>query len=164
MPLLSEWDREKTAEKEIDPRARDSQELIRRTLIGLSEQLAEHRELLQEYEFVRTSSYTDSRHTKADARRSEVRVLNMTQEKETIQELQETIMLYISLLKENRVHDWEVKTKILKLRHIDRMEWQDICFKVYGDQEDYVAKFNTYKRKMFRRLETAYTNIFHYIK
>lgn len=164
MPLLSEWDREKTAEKEIDPRARNSEELIRRTLIGLSEQLAEHKELLEEYEFVRTSSYADSRHTKADARRSEVRIMNMAQEKETIQQLQETIMAYISLLKENRVHDWEVKTKILKLRHIDRMQWQDICFEVYGDQEDYVAKFNTYKRKMFRRLEVSYQNIFKCLK
>lgn len=164
MPRLTDWDREQAAGKEIDPRARDSQELIRRTLIGLSEQLAEHKELLQEYEFVRTSSYTDSRHTKADARRSEVRIMNMTEEKAVIQELQGTIMAYISLLKENRVHDWEVKTKLLKLRHIDRMEWQDICFELYGDQPDYVAKFNTYKRKMFRRLETAYTNIFHYIK
>ena len=164
MPRLADWDRDNEAGKEIDPRARDSQELIRRTLIGLSEQLAEHKETLQEYEFVRTSSYTDSRHAKANTRRSETRIINMSQEKETIQELQRTIMAYISLLRENRVHDWEVKTKILKLRHIDRMEWQDICFEVYGDQEDYVAKFNTYKRKMFRRLETAYTNIFHYIK
>lgn len=164
MPLLSEWDREKTAGKEIDPRARDSEELMRRTLIGLSEQLAEHKELLEEYEFVRTSSYTDSRHAKANARRSETRIMNMAQEKETIEELQRAIMSYISLLRENRVHDWEVKTKILKLRHIYRMEWQDICFEVYGDQPDYVAKFNTYKRKMFRRLEASYKNIFTFIK
>lgn len=164
MPLLSEWDREQTAEKEIDPRARNSEELIRRTLIGLSEQLAEHKETLQEYEFVRTSSYTDSRHTKADARRSEVRIMSMTEEKAVIQEIQETIMAYISLLRENRVHDWEVKTKLLKLRHIDRMEWQDICFELYGDEEDYVARFNTYKRKMFRRLECSYRDIFRNIK
>lgn len=164
MPRLADWDRDNEAGKEIDPRARDSEELMRRTLIGLSEQLAEHKELLQEYEFVRTSSYTDSRHSKANARRSETRIMNMAAEKETIQELQRTIMAYISLLRENRVHDWEVKTKILKLRHIDGLQWTDICFEVYGDQEDYVAKFNTYKRKMFRRLEVAYTNIFHYIK
>lgn len=164
MPLLKNWASEQEAGREIDPRARDSQELIRRTLIGLSEQLAEHKEILENYEFIRTASYTDSRHAKANARRSETRIINMSQEKETIQELQRTIMAYISLLRENRVHDWEVKTKLLKLRHIDRMEWQDICFELYGDQPDYVAKFNTYKRKMFRRLETAYTNIFHYIK
>ena len=164
MPRLADWDRDKKAGKEIDPRARDSQELIRRTLIGLSEQLAEHKEKLEAYEFIRTASYSSSRHATSNERRSEARILNMAREKETIQELQRTIMAYISLLRENRVHDWEVKTKILKLRHIDRMEWQDICFEVYGDQEDYVAKFNTYKRKMFRRLEVAYSNIFHYIK
>ena len=164
MPLLSEWDREKTAEKEIDPRARNSEELIRRTLKGLSAQLAEHKEKLEAYEFIRTASYSSSRHATSDERRSEIRIMNMATEKETIQDIQRTITAYITLLRENRVKDWEIKTKILTLRHIDGLGWHDVCFEVYGDQPDYVARFSSYRRKMFRLLDIAYRNIFGCLK
>ena len=164
MPLLKNWASEQGAEKEIDPRAKNSIELVRRTMMGLASQLDDHRETLASYTLVRTAKIDGSRAARNNNRVRENRVAAIAEEQRLIRELHENIMEYIRVLSKHSVRNYQIKTQLLKMRYIDRREWSEINREVYGHNPDYSKKRTSYMRKMHRMVGAAYREIFFYWK
>lgn len=164
MPLLKNWASEQEAGKEIDPRAKNSIELVRRTMMGLASQLDEHRETLASYTLVRTAKIDGSRAARNSNRVLENRVAAIAEEQRLIQEIYKSILEYIQVLDKHSVRNCQIKTKLLKMRYIDRLEWSEINRQVYGQNPDYNKKRTSYMRKMHRMVGAAYREIFFYWK
>lgn len=97
-----------------------------------------------------------------DVRRGEFYLIRQITERERVNRVLEDLRRYISVLEENHVPNYAEKSKLLWLRYARGLGWNDVCQRIYGTQQDYLEKQDSYRRRAYRRHEQALSEIWAY--
>ena len=81
----------------------------------------------------------------------------MTEASEELKQIDRGIGDYVKVLVDHRaeIRNADEMIQLMKMRYLERMEWEDVCFRLYGDNRDYAARHRSYRRKLFRLHDQA---------
>lgn len=90
-------------------------------------------------------------------RRLETGSVKLVEATEELKSIDADIAGYVKVLIDHRaeIRDADAKIQLMRMRYLQRLSWEDVCFRLYGDNRDYAARHRSYRRKMFRLHDSA---------
>ena len=90
-------------------------------------------------------------------KRLEIGALKLAEASEELKSIDRDIAGYVKVLVDHRAEIREAETKILLMqrRYLQRCEWNDICYELFGDNKDFASRHHYYRRKLFRLHDSA---------
>lgn len=90
-------------------------------------------------------------------RRLEIGALKLAEASEELKRIDADISGYVGVLIAHRaeIRDAETKILLMQRRYLQRREWNDICYELFGHNPDFAARHNHYRRKLFRLHDSA---------
>ena len=87
--------------------------------------------------------------------------MKLTEATEELKRIDADIAGYVKVLIDHRaeIRDADAKIQLMKMRYLKRMEWEDVAFRLFGDNRDYAARHRSYRRKLFRLHDSACSSI-----
>ena len=122
---------------------------INRTLAECEEWRSKAEKMTASYSFTPKSQSQESRHEKAIEHILELED-KMDEDVDRLVELRKEIELSISSLPDNL-------RLILKHKYIDGMTWSKVCYTMYHEKDDFIDKFDSYLRDLYRKHGKALT-------
>ena len=90
-------------------------------------------------------------------RRLEVGALKLAEASEELKSIDANIFSYIRVLIDHRaeLRNADAMIDLMRMRYLQRMEWEDVAFRLYGHNRDYAARHRSYRRRVFRLHDQA---------
>ena len=90
-------------------------------------------------------------------RRLESGSVKLVEAQQELKRIDADLSRYIRVLSDHRAEIREADRKILLMqrRYLQRFEWNDICYELFGDNKDFAARHHYYRRKLFRLHDSA---------
>ena len=78
-----------------------------------------------------------------------------------LEKVDAVIAVYIRVLTDyaDEIRNGAEKVKLMKLRFLEGLEWDDVCFQLFGGDEDYAVRHKAYLRRLFRLYDSACSDI-----
>ena len=94
-------------------------------------------------------------------RRLETGTAKIVEAQQGLETIDRDIAGYIRVLIDHRaeIRDADVKIQLMQRRYLQRQEWEDVAFQLYGHNKDYAARHRSYRRKLFRLHDSACSSI-----
>ena len=90
-------------------------------------------------------------------RRLETGSVKLVEATEELKSIDADIAGYVKVLIDHRaeIRDADAMIQLMQRRYLQRLAWNDICHAMYGQNKDFAARHNYYRRKMFRLHDSA---------
>jgi hypothetical protein len=92
-------------------------------------------------------------------RREESGKLNMMSEADQANKILADLRRYIDVLRQSQSRNWAEASAILWGRYAQHRTWPDIMQELYGNMPDFIEKKDAYRRRLFRRRDSALEDI-----
>ena len=94
-------------------------------------------------------------------RRLETGSLKLVEAQQELKRIDADISRYIRVLIAHRaeIRNADAMIDLMRMRYLQRMEWEDVAFQLYGHNKDYAARHRSYRRKLFRLHDSACSSI-----
>ena len=90
-------------------------------------------------------------------KRLEIGALKLAEATEELKRIDANIFSYIRVLIDHRaeLRNADSMIELMRMRYLQRREWEDVSFRLYGHNKDYAARHRSYRRKLFRLHDSA---------
>lgn len=94
-------------------------------------------------------------------RRLETGTAKIVEAQKELEAIDRDIRRYVKVLVDHRaeIRDADAKIQLMRMRYLQRMEWEDVAFRLYGHNKDYAARYRSYRRRVFRLHDAACATI-----
>jgi len=90
-------------------------------------------------------------------RRLETGSVKLVEAQQELKQIDRDIAGYVKVLIDHRaeIRNADSMIELMRMRYLERLEWNDVSFRLYGHNKDYAARHRSYRRKLFRLHDQA---------